>query len=89
MYQRFTIKLSSWQSLHFLAIVLELSLLCLVTFLLTYLRGNHSSLNIPIERFPLYSIFVIVAGYPFLKVIWLAAMFYKAFREKNVSCIQV
>lgn len=61
--------------------VFELSLITIATFLLVYLRGNYASLSIPLKMLPSFAIYSITSAYPVFKIIWLAAIFYRAKRE--------
>ena len=69
--------------------IFEASLIGIATFVLVYLRGKTSSLNIPMERVPEYAIFVITSGYPLLKIIWFIVLFFIGRREIEVSQIEL
>ena len=85
LYQRFSYRLATWRALNFLLMIFESSLLAIATFIIVYLRGKHASLNLSIESLPLYIVFSITTGYPFLKIIWLGLLLIRAKKEMPVN----
>ena len=78
MYQRFSNKIATWESLNFLLMIFEGSFLAIAVFLIVYLRSRYSSPNDDSSsNIPLFSVFTITSGYPFLKIIWFTVLYMK------------